>query len=331
VRSATVVLLGALLTGACGSGGRPPVAPSSGFVPDASRSVSDYVNELVGIMQSNSINRDRINWIDFRAQVTQRAQGARTIGDAHPAISMALGLLGDHHSFYTAAGGAFVSNPTGKRCSALPASAPALPGDVGYVRVGSFGGSDPSAMTAFADSVQQQIRSSDSGDLTGWIVDVRGNGGGNMWPMIAGVGPVLGDGVAGYFMPPLGAASPWSYGNGASILSSGLQAAASSGYRLLRPSPRVAVLTDNLVASSGEAVVVSFRARPNTRSFGTMTCGLSTANSGFRLSDGATLQLTTALMADRTRTPYGDSIPPDEIVSGDGEVVQRALAWLRSN
>jgi len=34
-------------------------------------------------------------------------------------------------------------------------------------------------------------------------------------------------------------------------------------------------------------------------------------------------------MADRTRTPYGDSIVPDETVPGDAEVVQRAIAWLR--
>jgi hypothetical protein len=35
-------------------------------------------------------------------------------------------------------------------------------------------------------------------------------------------------------------------------------------------------------------------------------------------------------MADRERTLYGDSIVPDESVSGDAEVVQRAIAWLRS-
>jgi hypothetical protein len=331
MRNAIVVVLGALLSAACGSGGRAPVAPSSGPVPNASLLVSDYVNELVGVMQSNSIHRDRINWVDFRAQVMQRVQGARAIPDAYPAISMALGLLADHHSFYMGSGGTFVPNPDGKRCWAPPASAPALPGDIGYVRVGSFAGSDPSAMTAFADAVQLQIRGADNASLIGWIVDVRGNGGGNMWPMVSGVGPVLGDGVAGYFVPPTGAASPWGYGNGASMLSSASQAAASSVYRVLRPSPRVAVLTDNLVASSGEAIVVSFRARPNTRSFGMMTCGLSTSNSGFRLSDGATLQLTTAVMADRTQTPYGDSIAPDEFVTGDGEVVQRAIAWLRGS
>jgi serine/threonine protein phosphatase PrpC len=45
------------------------------------------------------------------------------------------------------------------------------------------------------------------------------------------------------------------------------------------------------VASSGEAVVISFRGRPNARSFGTPTYGASTAHQGFTLSDGGTLVL----------------------------------------
>ena len=30
--------------------------------------------------------------------------------------------------------------------------------------------------------------------------DLRGNIGGNMWPMIAGVGPILGDGIIGWIV-----------------------------------------------------------------------------------------------------------------------------------
>jgi len=92
--------------------------------------------------------------------------------------------------------------------------------------------------------------------------------------------------------------------------------------------PKVAVLTDGRAASSGEAVVISFRRRPNTRSFGGATCGLSTSNSTFRLTDGALLLLTTAVMADRTQSPYGDVVVPDETIGGDAPVVERAVAWL---
>src|SRR5437868_3378292 len=93
-----------------------------------------------------------------------------------------------------ACGGASATAPT--------AAAPALPADVGYVRIGSFGIAVAGADRIFADSIQDQIRQRDAANLAGWIVDVRGNGGGNMWPMVAGVGPVLGEGVAGFFLSP---------------------------------------------------------------------------------------------------------------------------------
>ena len=85
-------------------------------------------------------------------------------------------------------------------------------------------------------------------------------------------------------------------------------------YTLKRPAPRVAVLSDNRIASSGEATLIAFLRRPNTRSFGQPTCGLSTANATYPLSDSATLTLTTSVMADRAKTPFGDSIPPDEVI-----------------
>ena len=70
-------------------------------------------------------------------------------------------------------------------------------------------------------------------------------------------------------------------------------------YELHRPDSRVAVLTNQAVASSGEAIAVAFRGRPGTRTFGADTCGLPTANESYTLSDGATLFLTVAREADR--------------------------------
>jgi peptidase S41-like protein len=335
MRAAPGGLLLVLIASACGgASATAPSSPSSlslPSAPNASRLASDYVNEVVSVMQANSLNRDRIDWTDFRAQVVQRARGAQSIIETFPAISLALGLLDDHHSFYSGVSGGGLGNPGGRHCAASAASTPELPPDIGYVKIGEFSGTVPGADRMFADSVQQQIRTADSADLTGWIVDLRGNGGGNMWPMVAGVGPVLGDGIAGYFVPPTGAPTSWSYQNGASVSGATLAGATSTTYLLIRPAPRVAVLTDSLVASSGEAVAISFRGRPNARSFGGATCGLSTANQAYRLSDGGTLNLTVAVMADRNRTTYGGSLPPDELIGGDVEVVQRAIAWLRSS
>lgn len=86
-----------------------------------------------------------------------------------------------------------------------------------------------------------------------------------------------------------------------------VQVGVPGAYRLRREQPRVAVLSDNRIGSSGEAALVAFRGRPGARSFGTPTCGLSTSNRGFVLSDGAVLNLTVSVMADRHKNKYGDS------------------------
>jgi C-terminal processing protease CtpA/Prc len=197
------------------------------------------------------------------------------------------------------------------------------------VKVGQFTGTFAQAVF-FAANIQDRIRQRDGAGLVGWVVDLRGNGGGNMWPMIAGLGPILGEDTLGYFVDPLGQAILWEYRNGASWLDGYEMVRVPEPYTLLRERPKVAVLVDNKVSSSGEATFIAFRRRPHTRSFGTFTCGLSTANSGFLLSDGAVLNLTVSFMADRSRQTYGSSIFPDERLMDD-QVVQRAVEWLEAS
>lgn len=289
---------------------------------------SFYLNGLLDLVQSNSIKRLTMDWPAFRRQVERDAAGASTIPDLYPAIRTALTLLGDGHSSYEPAGGGMRIYVPNRTCASPDAVPPSLPQTIGYVKVTAFSGSGTDA-TAFAQSIQSAIAAADRDDLIGWIVDLRGNSGGNMWPMVAGLGPILGETLLGYFIDPIGNEQLWEYRGGASILGGTTQTRVAPPYRLRRPSPKVAVLVDNRVASSGEATLVSFRQRPDTRSFGEPTCGLSTVNSSFQLSDGARLILTVSVLADRTKTRYGDSIAPDETISDPQQVVTRAAAWLQ--
>ena len=207
---------------------------------------------------------------------------------------------------------------------------PTLGTDIGYVRVGGFEGSSAAAQL-FTDSLVAAVRAADGPQVRGWIVDLRGNNGGNMWPMIAGVGSILGTGNAGYFVFPSGSQQVWGFDGSEAIDGGIVQQKVTSPYYLLAPSPRVAVLLDRRVASSGEAVAVAFKQRPNTHFFGTRTCGLSTSNQGFTLSDGAVLTLSTAIDADRTGTLYGGPVLPDSVITDTSAVVPAAVAWLRSS
>ena len=152
-----------------------------------------------------------------------------------------------------------------------------------------------------------------------------------MWPMVAGVGPIIGEGVLGYFINPAGFENVWEYRDGASWNGGVMVQRVDAPYTLIRQRPKVAVLVDNGIASSGEAVVIAFKQRPDTRFFGAATCGLSTANSSFTLSDGAQLILTVAVMADRTKARYGDSIQPDETVTDPTQTVQTAIEWIHGS
>ncbi len=158
-----------------------------------------------------------------------------------------------------------------------------------------------------------------------------------MWPMLAGIGPVLGEGLAGYFVDPDSVTRAWVYEDGAAGIDTLVIARADPFYDRAAGPPAVAVLTDGRTASSGEAIAVAFRGRPEARSFGSATFGVSTANTGFALPDGAVIFLTVAWMADRSGTVYGGRVEPDEAVSGTktglraaDAPLDAALTWLET-
>jgi hypothetical protein len=77
------------------------------------------------------------------------------------------------------------------------------------------------------------------------------------------------------------------------------------------------VLTSRLTGSSGEGVVMAFRGRPDSRSFGEPTAGVPTGNAGYPLSDRAELYLTEGIGVDRTGATYQARIQPDPPVATD--------------
>ncbi len=322
---AGAVLIGISLAAACQA--TTPSAPT-GTSGTPSAAATNYLDSIINLARNNSINRLTIDWAGYRNAVYAEAGGAQAIAELMPAIRVAITQLRDGHSSYRPATGTTIFVPL-RSCSAPTPVPLSLPANIAMVAVGAFSGSTEQA-NAYARQIQDTIAARDRDDLIGWIVDLRSNGGGNMWPMIAGLGPILGEGPLGYFISPTGTETIWEYRDGASISGTFAVSTVSPPYRLKRQAPRVAVLSDNRIASSGEATLIAFIRRPNTRSFGQATCGLSTANSTYPLSDGATFTLTTSVMADRAKTPFGDSIPPDELIEDPNRTIQRAIEWLQT-
>ena len=286
-----------------------------------------FLDEMMDVMEDHSINKNTIDWPDFRQKVVATVPGAQTFKDTYPGISEALKMLGDNHSFLIKPDGGIVRNST-IQCNTQSVIKPAMPSNIGYVKVNSFSGTEAEGL-AFSKEIQQQIKSQDNANIVGWIVDLRSNGGGNMWPMLAGVGPILGEGICGYFIDPDGVETWWGYQDGSSVFVGDNIVSVSDPYELIVPNPKVAVLLDNAIASSGEVIAISFIDRANTRSFGSSTCGLSTANQMYALDGSHQLFLTVAYLADRNKNKYGIPIVPDQS-STNGSVVQDAIDWIQN-
>ena len=283
-----------------------PIAPAA----------NKFLDEAISVVRKNALRAKDVDWAAREPEIHAFAAGAQQLSDVYPAIRYLLGLLGDGHSFFQppvqtkayAAGGAENPKPELRTQNG-----------VAYISIPGYAGTDPTAARAYALYMFKALQEAAPAARCGWIIDLRTNGGGNMYPMLNGLEPFLGDGTLGFFVAP-SRKDPWR------------APSAVSPSPILMPlrSAWVAVITGPHTASSGEIVAIAFRDRPNTRSFGHATAGLSTANNGFRLSDGSSLVLTVAVDADRTGRVYGGKIEPDETVD-DPAVLDAASKWLRDS
>jgi C-terminal processing protease CtpA/Prc len=187
----------------------------------------------------------------------------------------------------------------------------------------------------YAATAHRIIRDIDQTPTRGWVVDLRRNPGGDMWPMLVGVGPILGEGECCQFVSPE-ATSRIAYVRGRVLNDGQVEAEVDAPYQPERAYPPVAVLTSRFTGSAGEFVTLAFRGRPAARSFGEATAGVPTGNMTKVLPDGGLLLLTVCLGADRSGRTDDGSIEPDVPVEPDwtqwglerDPVLQVALRWL---
>jgi hypothetical protein len=303
-----------------------------------------YVRRALAIIEENAVTRAEIDWPAYRDRVMAQAHGAVTVSNAHLAVQFALGELDDGHSYFMSPRqmSRLDGEPVGNARSGRQARAPhaeLLAGSVGYVRLPGFAGGDHMDRVVFAEDLQKLIARVDTAGACRWIVDLRDNQGGNLWPMLAGLGPLLGNGEVGASLRPNGERRGIWYEDGKVGLGDYVQLRVrGEAYKLRESSAPIAILLDGETASAAEIVAAAFASHPATRSFGTATRGATTATRTFDLIDGAALMLAVASTVDGNGRILTGPIEPDEFVVDaerglalvDQSVVQAARRWLET-
>jgi carboxyl-terminal processing protease len=297
-----------------------------------------YLDDALALMREHSLHGSSVDWPRLRAAALAHLGAARTAADAHLAVRFALRELGDRHSYLQAPAvvRALAVSAVGNALTRQPPQPPAgrrlSPGQV-HLTVPGFAGGTHGQQIEFAKNIQSVIQANDIEGTCGWVVDLRDNRGGNLWPMLVGLGPLLPEGELASSVYPDGRRTPVWYRAGQGGFGDYVQLRVPEPYRL-RGAGAVALLLGPGTASSAEVLAVAFHGLQNARSFGAPTAGVSAGNRIFSLSDGASLVLTVAATSDRFGRLHADSIAPDEAVARGAAGEDRALAaartWLAS-
>lgn len=281
-------------------------------------SAERYGKDALATIGKNGIYSGSDEWKSTYEECLKMIENAESYEDTYPAIKKALSVCGGKHSMLMTKSES--QSTSDSYDEVLPTVS--LNGDIAVIKLPDFLGT-AEAGRKYAKVAEDFIHENRD-KIKGVVLDLRGNTGGDMGPMATAVSSLLPDGELMYYHYR-------SY-DVPVTLKDGVISNAGTGGKSLYPDEKlkvpVAILTDDMTASSGEALTLCFRGLENVKTFGAPTAGYTSVNILYSLYDGAQMYLSVAFDKARTGEIFKEtSIEPD--VATDSPL-KAALEWLRS-
>ena len=306
-------------------------------------SAAILLDQALDLMKKEYYEKNSITWDSLVKEAKRKLAFANSCSDSYAIIEGCFDKMKADHSFIIPVSktGAYADDTSYLQKKSLSATVigeikcgfPEK--DIAYLSVPWVCTTNPAICTLVADSLQQLIAALDQKGISKWIIDLLRNTGGNCWPMLAGIGPLIGNALCGYFVLP-GSKAPIIYKDGNAMNGNRVICGVRrKPYTTKIAQKYIAVLVGRNTSSSGELVALAFQGLPNTVLFGEPTAGFTTANTSFQLLDKSMLVLTVGMDADRAGHLCNGRIIPDEIIRSipayptDDPVMTRATMWLQ--
>lgn len=304
----------------------------SGPSADASQH-ADATTELraaIDILKTRHMNRDRLDWpaVERRAFDELKDKQASPI-EAYPVIWEIIRALGEKHTILVPASRwqDLMSGDPGPRVSPPLPVARVLGHRTGLLAIDGTWGSQKQDRS-YVEAARSGLEQLETDGVCRFVVDLRGNTGGNMWPMVNGVASLLGDPPYGRFLITGGPDLPWDLRT--QWMGMANEGVAAAEPRTARPVAPVAILLDKHTVSAGEFTAIAFEGRAHTMFFGEPTAGFVTSNSAVPLPDGARLAVSEGWSTDRIGRGYRVAVVPDRETAPGQPTLDAAIAWLRT-
>jgi C-terminal processing protease CtpA/Prc len=212
---------------------------------------------------------------------------------------------------------------------------------VAYVVVPGCSASGIDELRDYARAAAAELSRLDSHSPKGWLIELRLNGGGNLWPMLLGLRPLLADGALmttvrdGRVESRFGLSERSSWVDWGAGPEAQLEWGEAGAPQAMRPyAGRIAVLIGPWTMSSGEGLAMCLASRGNMQTFGEATAGLTTVTNQYVLFDGSMLTLPVSRMGDRNGHAVVGAIVPmkampfEDWPNAEDGPAQAARSWL---
>ena len=306
--------------------------------------VSAYLDTVIKIVKQNSLYTDSIDWQILTKQLKGLASDMQTYKDARLLAGYIIDELhqhGDNHSFFLIPSGVKQFRAGDTQGRGRNVITKYLGEGIGYISMPGFASMSDSVRAAFSTNTQEQIKRIDTENkISSWVVDLRKDDGGSCPPMIAGLGPILGEGMYDFDISVKNDTVIYFYEKGESYdVENGKKDIRSTKvlhpYQLKNKNVPVAVLIGPHCGSSGECAVAAFIGRHDTKLFGQPTGGFTKGNEDFSLPDGSMIFISAGIQCDRNGKLYPERIFPDVPVEQPDNnstdlTLKKAKKWLGS-
>ena len=270
-----------------------------------------YIRDAIQQMDRKGLYAEGEEWEATKKEAL--SQEPETLEEAQEIINKAAKVAGGKHSYLMPANKAQARE---KRSNEeVSPSVTMIEDSICMIHLPAFAGDDENCQR-YARTVLNSIPDT----VKGVCIDLRGNHGGNMYPMIAAVHRFLPDDIFLKFKMRrrFQSVMPINKEFVAKIVGIDIEP------RINCP---VAILTDEATASSGEAVLLSFRGLDNARVFGSPTAGYASANESIIFYNGSILALTVSCDIARTGEVFCDDPIVPDVETGSPE--EDAISWLK--
>jgi carboxyl-terminal processing protease len=297
-------------------------------------SIQIYVTKALNIMKSKSVNKSKVNWEALYRNTLNEAAKVKTIKETYPVLEKALVSLNDAHSkFYpedVIRAYTLGYKATGQEFPVIESKF--LNNRYAYISLPDIGSFNKDDWNLYINTFYAKINELQKQNPKGWILDLRDNYGGMLYPMYAAVAPFLDHRNVVGTKDAEGTVEYFNYKNGKFYEGP----MATQIFQLKEKQPKqikvpVAVLVNKVTGSSGEFITAAFVAQHNVKLIGVNTQGLTSGNQEYKLSDGSFLVLTTGNIVDRTGKEYdkiGEGISPDIRIEKSEDKTKTSEAYL---